>query len=300
MRNLDPRQTSCFLTAVQCGTVRAAAEQLALEPSSVSRNITALEKNLATTLVERGRLGVRPTEAGELLIEFLSKQEGALDLLQSEFDALANMKRGKVSIAVGEGFVGDLFDNALAFFSSSYPDITFALSVGSTEQVIRQVTSEQVHLGLAYNVEKMPQIRVQAFSKQPLVGLVKRGGKYDTEQPIGLDELAAIPCAVPPKSFGIGSMITAVEIKQGVRLRAVIETGSIAALKAFVRNDMGCTILPRFVVESELSIGSMAARSIPANVFPDGQSALVRKEGRRLPQAAQLLVNHLASMTAFS
>jgi DNA-binding transcriptional LysR family regulator len=155
-------------------------------------------------------------------------------------------------------------------------------------------------LGLAYNVPKTPQIRVQASSEQPLVGLVKRGGAYDTDQPFTLDDLASMPCAIPPKSFGIGALITAVEAKQGLRLRAVIETGSIAALKAFVRNDMCCTILPRFVVESELSAGTMVARPIPTKVFPDGQSSLIRKEGRRLPQAAQLLLKHLKSMSAFS
>jgi DNA-binding transcriptional LysR family regulator len=300
MQNLDPKQTACFLAAIQRGTVRAAAEHLGLEPSTISRNISALEKMLATTLVERGRLGVRATEAGELLIAFLSKQESALDLLRSEFDALAGMKRGKVSIAVGEGFVGDLFDNALAKFSETYPDVTFSLSLGSTEDVVHQIASEQAHLGLAYNVPKTPQIRVQASSEQPLVGLVKRGGAYDTDQPFTLDDLASMPCAIPPKSFGIGALITAVEAKQGLRLRAVIETGSIAALKAFVRNDMGCTILPRFVVESELSAGTMVARPIPTKVFPDGQSSLIRKEGRRLPQAAQLLLKHLKSMSAFS
>ena len=120
MQNLDPKQTACFLSAVQCGTVRAAAGQLGLEPSTVSRNITALETNLAMSLVERGRLGVRATQAGDLLIAYLSQQGAALDLLQSEFDALVGMKRGNVSIAVGEGFVGDLFDNALTAFSSAY------------------------------------------------------------------------------------------------------------------------------------------------------------------------------------
>lgn len=300
MQNLDPKQTACFLAAVQCGTVRAAAEQLGLEPSTVSRNITALETHLATTLVERGRLGVRATEASDLLIKFLSQQEGALDLLQSEFDALAGMKRGNVSIAVGEGFVGDLFDNALAAFSSAYPDITFSLSIGSTETVLHQVTSEQAHIGLAYNVPKAQNVRVETASAQPLVALVKRGGSYDIDQPFTLDDLAAMPCAVPPKSFGIGAMITAAEAKQGLRLRALIETGSISALKAFVRNDMGCTILPRFVVESEVSAGLMTARSIPVKIFPDSRSSLIRKEGRQLPQAAQLLMKYLKAMSAFT
>jgi len=300
MRNLDPRQTACFLAAVQHGTIRAAAEQLALEPSTISRNITALERALAASLVERGRSGVRATQAGQLLVAFLSRQDEALDLLRSEFDALANMKRGKVAIAVGEGFVGDLFDNALAAFCALYPDITYSLTVGSTEHVMHQVASDQAHLGLAYNSANDPQIRVVTSATQPLVALVKRGGAYDMQAPLDLAALATIGCAIPPQSFGIGAMIGAAEIKHGVRLRAVVETGSIAALKAFVRNDMGCTILPRFVVESEVSAQTFVVRPVCGAVFADGVSSLVRKEGRKLPQAAHLLIRHLKSMSAFA
>jgi DNA-binding transcriptional LysR family regulator len=94
-------------------------------------------------------------------------------------------------------------------------------------------------------------------------------------------------------------MITAVEAKHAMRLRGVVETGSIAALKAFVRNDMGCTILPRFVVESELSDGTLSAHKISSDAFSDGVSSLIRKEGRKLPQAASLLLTQLRKMSAF-
>ncbi|NRB18784.1 MAG: LysR family transcriptional regulator [Rhodobacteraceae bacterium] len=300
MTQLDPRQTSCFLVAVQTGTVRAAAEQIGLEPSTVSRNISALETALSTTLIERGRSGVRPTESGVLLVAYLKRQTGELDLLRSEFDALAQMKRGKVAIAVGEGFVGDLFDGALARFSAKYPDITFAITVGSTEHVMQQILSEQAHLGLAYNVPKTPQIRVETSASQPLVALVRRGGIYDRTEPLNLASLAKMPCAIPPKTFGIGAMITAVEAKHGIRLRAIVETGSIAALKAFVRNDMGFTILPRFVVENELSSGMMNAHQISSSIFAGGVSSMLRKEGRKLPQAADLLLKQMKKMSAFT
>lgn len=210
------------------------------------------------------------------------------------------MKRGKVSIAVGEGFVGDLFDRALPRFSVKFPDITFTLTVGSTEHVMHQITSEQAHLGLAYNVPKDPQIRVETSATQPLVALVRKDGIYDKTEPLDLATLAKMPCAIPPKAFGIGAMISAAEANHGVRLRAVIETGSIAALKTFVRNDMGYTILPRFVVESELSSGIMTAHLISSKAFADGVSSLVRKEGRQLPQAANLLLKHLRKMSAFN
>ncbi|WP_022705029.1 helix-turn-helix domain-containing protein [Pseudorhodobacter ferrugineus] len=81
MNALDPRQTDCFIAASQTGAIRAAAEQLGLEPSTVSRNISALEMATAMTLLERGRHGVRPTEAGALLLDYLQKQVMGLEVL---------------------------------------------------------------------------------------------------------------------------------------------------------------------------------------------------------------------------
>jgi DNA-binding transcriptional LysR family regulator len=166
--------------------------------------------------------------------------------------------------------------------------------------VIHQITSEQAHLGLAYNVGKDPQIRVETSASQPLAALVKKAGIYDIAVPLDFKSLATMPCAIPPKGFGIGVMIAAAEAKHGTRLRAVVETGSIAALKSFARNDMGLTILPKFVVDSELSAGTLTARPITSSAFPNGVSSLLRKEGRKLPQAAHLMLPYLKAMSAFS
>jgi DNA-binding transcriptional LysR family regulator len=299
MNTLDPRQTDCFIAALKSGTIRSAAEHLGLEPSTVSRNISALEAATATALVERGRNGVRPTQAGALLLDYLHSQAAALEVLQSEFDALAQMKRGNILVAVGEGFVSDLIDHAMSTFNRTYPDITFSLTVGSTEHVSHLVATEQAHIGLAYNVPSDPRLRVEFSARQPLVALVRKGGAFDTEIAFDVKTLAALPCAVPPKSFGIGAMIAACEARHGVRMHALVETGSIAALTTFVRNDMGYTILPRFVVEAELAQDIFAAYPITTDTFEDGVAALIRKEGRRLPQAAQLFLKHLTNMAAF-
>ncbi len=299
MKPLDPRHIECLVAATKAGTIRAAAETLGLEPSTVSRNISALEAATGMMMIERGRHGVRPTEAGLLVQGYAQQQSAAQEILQSEFDALANMKRGKVVVAIGEGFVSDLFDHALRGFATAYPDITFNVSVGSTEQVVHLVTSEQAHIGLAYNVPNDPQLRVDVSVAQPLLAVVKKGGAFDQGAPYDLATLASMPCAVPPKSFGIGTMIAASEATRGVRMRALVETGSIAALKAFVRTDMGYTILPGFVVEAEVSQGLFAAYPITAQTFSAGCASVIHKQGRRLPQAAQLFARHLKQMAAF-
>lgn len=130
----EPKHILSFKTALTAGTIRAAADQLGLEPSTVSRNIASLEKQLATALIERGRKGVLPTEAGLLLLDYAQRQSGEMEALRSQLDALANMERGAISIALGEGFVSDFSQSVLEKFSRDHTEITFSLNVGSTDQ----------------------------------------------------------------------------------------------------------------------------------------------------------------------
>ncbi len=159
---------------------------------------------------------------------------------------------------------------------------------------------DQAHLGLGYNVTREPQVRVEIASVWPLVALMKRGGAFDSRASLDLAALDRLPGAIAPKSFGIGAMIAAVEAKQDRRFRAIVETGLVAALKAFGQTDMGCTILPRFVVESDVLAGTMVAHPVSKAVFDGGVAYLPRRERRKLPQAAQLLVKHLKTLLVFA
>ena len=58
--------------AIQRGSMRAAADALNIAPSAVSRQIALLEQELAIPLIERHTRGIKPTEAGRLLIEYFS------------------------------------------------------------------------------------------------------------------------------------------------------------------------------------------------------------------------------------
>ena len=51
------------------GSIRKAADALAVASSAVNRQILRLEDEMGVALFERGRSGVRPTPAGELLFE---------------------------------------------------------------------------------------------------------------------------------------------------------------------------------------------------------------------------------------
>ena len=302
MIGIDPKLAECFLSACEEGTIRGAAERLGIEPSTVSRQISALEHSLSMTLAERGRRGVQPTEAGRLLVDFLVRQRSDVDSLQFAFDELRGMQRGQISIAVGDGFIGDLVGNAMSSFMSAFPGLTFSLNSGSTERVLHAVRTDQSHLGLAYNARPDRAIKVLAAAKHPLMMLVSpRTDMGRSAAPVGIEDLCAMPCAILTKEFGVGDLTREVEARYGVRFRAVVETSSFAVLRNFVREGMGVTVLPKFVVTREIHDGLIAARPIDVPEFHRGETAIFVRAGRLLPQAVTRFANHaIRAMAAYS
>ena len=283
-----------FKTALAAGTIRAAADQLGLEPSTVSRNIASLEKQLATVLIGRGRKGVMPTEAGLLLLDSAQRQSGEMEALRSQLDALENMERGAVSVALGEGFVSDFSQSVLAKFSRDHPEITFSLNVGSTDQMTDAIVEDRAHIGLAFDVAPNARLNVVAHADRHLVVICKQGGQFDSSDKVKISEFADLPCAFLSKGYGVGAVIADMEASHGFRARAVMETGSIAALKAFVRGDLGVTLLPEFVVADDIKAGTLRARDVAVSNFGRGKVSLFVRQDRRLPLAAQKLIPAMA------
>jgi DNA-binding transcriptional LysR family regulator len=64
---LEPGELAAFVAALETGTISDAAEALGLTQSAATKRLQSLERRLGVDLLERGRSGVRPTDAGRLL-----------------------------------------------------------------------------------------------------------------------------------------------------------------------------------------------------------------------------------------
>lgn len=281
--------------------MRSASERMDIEPSTISRQIKALETSLGIVLIERGRKGVRPTEAGKMLLSYLKQQQSEQETLLSEFDALSGMRRGEIVVAIGDGFISDFIGNALKTYKEAFPGFTYDLLSGSTEQVLHAVRTDRAHLGLAYNARKERAIRVTAQVKQPLEVLVSPNSEWARlEGPVTMAQLEDLPFALLKSGFGVGDMIRAAEALHGARLQATVQSNSLAVLRNFVRDGLGATILPSFVVTREIADGTIVTKSLAIPELSKGEASVFTRAGRRLPVGAVRLMDHVVkSMAAF-
>ncbi|WP_168797812.1 LysR family transcriptional regulator [Aliishimia ponticola] len=301
MFKIDTAQSASFLVACEEGSIRSASERLGVEPSTISRQIKALEKSLGTALIERGRKGVRPTEAGTLLRTYLQHQRSEQEALLSEFDALKGMRRGELVIAVGDGFISDFVGNALQSYKAAFPGFTYDLLSGSTEQILHALRTDHAHIGLAYNAGTERAIRSVARVRQPLELLVSPTSQWaDLPEPVTMPQLETLPAALLKTGSGVGDMIALAEANNAVRLQAVVRSNSLAVLRNFVREGLGVTVLPAFVVSGEVADGTIITKRLDIPEFSKGMASVLTRQGRRLPEGATRLVNHITrSMVAF-
>jgi LysR family transcriptional regulator (chromosome initiation inhibitor) len=92
---IDPRRSEAFMTAIDAGSLEAAAVQLNITPSAVSQRISALEQDMGVPLLVRTR-PCRPTSPGTRLLQFLRRRA----LLEAEFVAEQESDAGPVRVAL--------------------------------------------------------------------------------------------------------------------------------------------------------------------------------------------------------
>lgn len=296
MTEINGKRLSYLYEAVTMGTIRAAADKLNIAPSAVSRQISLLEEELACILIERHRKGVAPTEAGSIILQFYRESLSAEETCVSKLQALVGLQRGHIKLAVGEGFVGDLMLGPLPEFARLYPALTFSISIGGSNEVIRQVEEDEAHIGLLFHPSSHPRIRSQVVSCQPICIIVSPDHPLaNRNKPVPLKELLEYPVGLTESRFGVRQLLAMAELQQKVRFNPILTTDSFAVLKNFALSNMGFTFLPNFVVSKELKDGDLIAIPVDNTLLTSSEAHVVTRLGRHLPQGPHELLQHLKS-----
>ena len=95
---LDVGRLATLRAVVAHGSFSAAGQALGLTQPAVSRQVTLLERQAGAQLLHRTRQGVRPTEAGRLLVEHAEAILDRLALASEQLAELSGLRRGRVRL----------------------------------------------------------------------------------------------------------------------------------------------------------------------------------------------------------
>jgi DNA-binding transcriptional LysR family regulator len=147
---IDVKRLRVLREVAHQGSFSAAGEALGYTQSAVSQQIATLERETATTLVERNARGVRLTDAGRALVEHADGILARLAAAEDELEAIAGLRGGRLRLASFPTAGATLVPLAIAEFSRRHPGVELSLVEAEGEDSIPALKGGELDVALTF------------------------------------------------------------------------------------------------------------------------------------------------------
>jgi DNA-binding transcriptional LysR family regulator len=291
---LEASSVRYFREAASAGSIRRAAEALYVSPSALTRQIAQLEKLLGTKLLERRARGVSLTKAGTLLLNYSQQSLFRINEMIGAIDDLQELRTGHVTVASVEGVATTLLSECIVAYRQAHSNVSVSVQVLSSRAVIDAVLSGEVEIGLAFEPQKLRELRFVHAIVQPLCAVVRTDHPLARKRSVEVSDVVKYPLVLPNASFGLRQIFDRASAAAGLEPVPAVETNSIEAVKTLVKNSPAfLTILHRFVVGPEIRRNELRAVPINEPLMASTREVLLVRKDKFLSQAAMQFLSDL-------
>ena len=125
----DRGEMEAFVRSVELGSFSAAARELGLTPSTLSKLLTRLERSLKVKLVHRTTRRIGPTPEGELFMARCRRILAEMEDAEMEVGRSREKPRGRLRMHLGVGIAMHQVVPAIPGFLERYPEVQIDLLI---------------------------------------------------------------------------------------------------------------------------------------------------------------------------
>jgi LysR family transcriptional regulator for metE and metH len=278
-----------------------AARELNVTPPAVTLQLKLLEQSMGMPLFERGKKGLRATEAGRVLIEATASVTAALEACSQTLELLRGVRHGRV--AVGVVSTAKYFaPRALAEFAKQHPNVEIRLSVGNRKETLGALADLEIDIGITgYPPDSLIAER-KVIGEHPHVIIAAPGHPMATGRRLRLGHLKSHPFIVREPDSGTRQLMERLLTKAGVSVPIRMEIDSNETIKQAVMAGLGIAFISAHTIAAELQARRLcvlrveglpvvrqwyAVRHRDKRVLPAGRAMwdfLVSESSRFLPE----------------
>ncbi|MEM7703314.1 MAG: LysR family transcriptional regulator [Pseudomonadota bacterium] len=244
-----------FIRVVEAGSLRAVAQELGVDPSSISRRISALEDRLKAKLLRRSTKRSEPTEAG---LRYYNGMRRLLDeraALEDQVSGLTDEPRGRLRVGAPVDFGARFVAPVVAELITEFPDLDVELVLGSGfDDLVETGLDAVIRIGnltdsslIAKKVGSVP--RMVVASRQYLA---------EHGKPKKPADLAVHPFVFYQNGQRRGELVFSKAGKRvGVEITGRTSANSVSAIRELVIGGAGLHFGPVWAFEEELANGTL-------------------------------------------
>lgn len=285
------------------GSLLKAAAALGVGQPALTRSLAELEEIAGARLFERHARGVRPTEAGGVMIRLARRVLAELRRADEEFDQVGSPEGGTVAVGVLPVAAVGVLPGALIRLKRRHPAIQVRLQQGRMEELLPQLAAGEVELvvGRLYPPATPDGFRREALWEEPISVLARAGHPILHGAPVTKEALARHELILPTVSQRVGQEIEQLLSLLGLAPAAPLRSSSYGLIREMLLATDCLSVMPRLMMAGDLLRGALRVVPLPIPA-PPRPAGLVLPAGPEPSAAAAAFLaclrEHLAEIAA--
>lgn len=296
--DISLKQLEAFCAVIEQGSFSAAARRLNLSQPTVSAHLTRLEKQIGASLLTRRKKEILATPEGNILYRYGNEIINLSKKVLAEINQTNGPEAGAVKMGASNLPGTYLLPRILKGFRRKFPHINVNLKLGDSEQIINDIISNNLEVGVAWINKKLPRnLGSKYFARDKLVLVAPKNHEWCRRRSVSASELKAEPFLMREQGSALKELFIRALALRNIKLKdlnIIAELGSNDSLKESIKNGLGVGILPSLAVSDEVKKGQLKIISVTGLSMPV-QMCLIYNKTRPLSALAGRLVKHFSS-----
>lgn len=269
-----------------------AAQACGVSQSAASQHVQELERQFGMPLVDRSTRPLSLTRAGELYFAMCQDVLLRRDQFEAELSELRQKTEGRVRVAaiysVGLGELAQLE----ADFRERHAGVDLQVEFLRPEKIEQAIRDDRADLGLISYPHETDEIMALPWREEEMVVAVTPRHPLARRKNVLPFELNGVDFVAFDEDLPVRQAIDGYLREQMVQVNVALHFDNIAHIKEAVAHGAGVSIVPRPIVEADVTAGRLVALPLgpPRLIRPLGIIYLKRK---RLSKAAQAFLRLL-------
>lgn len=240
---MELRQLRYFVKACELRSMGRAALELGVVTSALSQQISRLESELSTRLLQRSSTGVMPTDAG---VAFLQQAQLTLRHADEAMRAARQARlSGHVSVGLPPTTASVLGVPLMKAMRERYPGVRLHLVESLSGHLATMLQARQLDLAILFETGAPQRLHVEPLLDEKLFVIAATGNdSWPAGDKVKLAQLAEVPLILPSAGHGLRATLVAAFARVRVEPIVVAEVDGLALLMDAVRAGQGATIQP--------------------------------------------------------
>jgi len=274
------------------GSIRQAAEQLAITPSALNRRVIALERELGVEIFERLGRGVRLSTAGELLVDAMRKHLAEAEALKSRIADLSGLRRGHVSIACSQAVLPHFLPDQIEMYQARFPKVTFNVLNRDGEDAAEALLNYSTDLAIVFDPLHQSEFQSAFALPQQIHAIMAVRHPLAQKREVSLGDCLEYPLALPSMNYGVRRTIERLNGSLSSRVTPAVEADSYVLLQHYVARSQAVGFELQIGIPLRDSTG-LTSRPLKYPKTAFGSLYIYHLKGRALPVAAARFVQQI-------